>query len=232
MKFGVVVFPGSNCDYDVFKVVKDVMHQKVEYLWYKDTSLDNCDCVILPGGFSYGDYLRTGAIARFSPIMRKVIKFARDGGLVLGICNGFQILLEAGLLPGAMLQNGSLRFVCRQIHLKVERNDLPFTRACQIGNTLKIPVAHKEGNYYIDQAGLLELEREQQVVFRYSTKDGELTEEANPNGSLANIAGSANREGNVLGLMPHPERASESILGSADGRRVFESIVTFIEERG
>ena len=232
MKFGVVVFPGSNCDYDAFKIVKDVMHQKVKYLWYKDTSLDNCDCVILPGGFSYGDYLRTGAIARFSPIMRKVITFARDGGLVLGICNGFQILLEAGLLPGAMLQNGSLRFVCRQIHLKVERNDLPFSRACQIGDTLKIPVAHKEGNYYIDQTGLLELEREQQVVFRYSTRDGELTEEANPNGSLANIAGIVNRKGNVLGLMPHPERASESILGSADGRKVFESIVTFIEERG
>ncbi|OGC88900.1 MAG: phosphoribosylformylglycinamidine synthase I [candidate division Zixibacteria bacterium RBG_16_48_11] len=232
MKFGVVVFPGSNCDYDAYKILLDVMHQRAEYLWHKDSSLDNCDCIILPGGFSYGDYLRTGAIARFSPIMKQIIKFARDGGLVLGICNGFQILLEAGLLPGAMLQNSSLRFVCRHIYLKVERNDLPFTKTCQIGDTLKIPVAHKEGNYYIDQAGLLELEREQQVVFRYSTRNGELTEEANPNGSLANIAGITNKQGNVLGLMPHPERASESTLGSDDGKKVFESIVAYFEERG
>ena len=182
MKFGVVVFPGSNCDYDAYKVLKDVLHQKVEYLWHKDTSLKKSDCVILPGGFSYGDYLRTGAIARFSPIMKEVIKFAKSGGLVLGICNGFQILLEAGLLPGAMLQNSSLRFVCRWIHLKVERNDLPFTAACEIGQVLKIPVAHKEGNYYIGQDELVRLERERQVVFRYCNSQGELNSDSNPNG--------------------------------------------------
>ena len=221
MKFGIVVFPGSNCDYDAYKVLQDVLHQKVEYLWHKESSLRKSDCLILPGGFSYGDYLRTGAIARFSPIMKEVVKFAHKGGLVLGICNGFQILLEAGLLPGAMLQNGSLRFVCRPVHIKVERNDLPFTRACQMGEALKIPVAHKEGNYYIEPDGLLELEREQQVAFRYSNNQGEVTSDSNPNGSLANIAGISNKKGNVLGLMPHPEWASESVLGSADGRELF-----------
>ena len=230
MKFGIVVFPGSNCDYDAYKVLQDVLHQKVEYLWHKESSLRKSDCVILPGGFSYGDYLRTGAIARFSPIMKEVVKFAKKGGLVLGICNGFQILLEAGLLPGAMLQNGSLRFVCRPVHIKVERNDLPFTRACQMGEALKIPVAHKEGNYYIEPDGLLELEREQQVAFRYSNNQGEVTSDSNPNGSLANIAGISNKKGNVLGLMPHPERASESVLGSADGRKIFQSIVMHLKE--
>ena len=230
MKFGIVVFPGSNCDYDAYKVLQDVLHQKVEYLWHKESSLRKSDCLILPGGFSYGDYLRTGAIARFSPIMKEVVKFAHKGGLVLGICNGFQILLEAGLLPGAMLQNGSLRFVCRPVHIKVERNDLPFTRACQMGEALKIPVAHKEGNYYIEPDGLLELEREQQVAFRYSNNQGEVTSDSNPNGSLANIAGISNKKGNVLGLMPHPERASESVLGSADGRKIFQSIVMHLKE--
>ncbi|OGC92881.1 MAG: phosphoribosylformylglycinamidine synthase I [candidate division Zixibacteria bacterium RBG_16_48_11] len=230
MKFGIVVFPGSNCDYDAYKVLQDVLHQKVEYLWHKESSLRKSDCLILPGGFSYGDYLRTGAIARFSPIMKEVVKFAKKGGLVLGICNGFQILLEAGLLPGAMLQNGSLRFVCRPVHIKVERNDLPFTRACQMGEALKIPVAHKEGNYYIEPDGLLELEREQQVAFRYSNNQGEVTSDSNPNGSLANIAGISNKKGNVLGLMPHPERASESVLGSADGRKIFQSIVMHLKE--
>ena len=232
MKFGVVVFPGSNCDYDAYKALKDILHQEVEYLWHKDTSLKKSECVILPGGFSYGDYLRTGAIARFSPIMKAVIKFAKSGGLVLGICNGFQILLEAGLLPGAMLQNSSLRFVCRWIHLKVERNDLPFTKACDIGQVIKIPVAHKEGNYYIDQDELVRIERERQVVFRYCNSQGELNSDSNPNGSLADIAGIANQSGNVMGLMPHPERASEGILGSADGKVIFESIVTHIEGRG
>ena len=230
MKFGIVVFPGSNCDYDAYKVLQDVLHQKVEYLWHKESSLRKSDCLILPGGFSYGDYLRTGAIARFSPIMKEVVKFAKKGGLVLGICNGFQILLEAGLLPGAMLQNGSLRFVCRPVHIKVERNDLPFTRACQMGEALKIPVAHKEGNYYIEPDGLLELEREQQVAFRYSNNQGEVTSDSSPNGSLANIAGISNKKGNVLGLMPHPERASESVLGSADGRKIFQSIVMHLKE--
>jgi len=230
MKFGIVVFPGSNCDYDAYKVLQDVLHQKVEYLWHKESSLRKSDCLILPGGFSYGDYLRTGAIARFSPIMKEVVKFAKKGGLVLGICDGFQILLEAGLLPGAMLQNGSLRFVCRPVHIKVERNDLPFTRACQMGEALKIPVAHKEGNYYIEPDGLLELEREQQVAFRYSNNQGEVTSDSNPNGSLANIAGISNKKGNVLGLMPHPERASESVLGSADGRKIFQSIVMHLKE--
>ncbi len=232
MKFGVVVFPGSNCDYDAYKVLKDVLHQRVEYLWHKDTSLKNSDCVILPGGFSYGDYLRTGAIARFSPIMKEVIRFAKSGGLVLGICNGFQILSEAGLLPGAMLQNNNLRFVCRWIHIRVERNDLPFTRAFQPGQVLKIPVAHKEGNYYIDPDELVQLERERKVVFRYCTANGEFNSDSNPNGSLANISGITNTRGNVLGLMPHPERASERILGSADGRLIFESIVTHFKGRG
>lgn len=232
MKFGVVVFPGSNCDYDAYKVLRDVLHQRVEYLWHKDTSLKNSDCVILPGGFSYGDYLRTGSIARFSPLMKEVIRFAKSGGLVLGICNGFQILLEAGLLPGAMLQNSHLRFVCRWIHIRVERNDLPFTRACQPGQVLKIPVAHKEGNYYIDSDELVRLERERRVVFRYCTANGELNSGSNPNGSLANISGITNARGNVLGLMPHPERASEGILGSVDGRMIFESIVTHFEGRG
>ena len=227
MKFGVVVFPGSNCDYDAYKVLKDILHQKVEYLWHKDDSLKKSDCIILPGGFSYGDYLRTGAIARFSPIMKEVVKFARSGGLVLGVCNGFQMLLEAGLLPGAMLQNSSLRFVCKWIHIKVERNDLPFTYACEAGQVLKIPVAHKEGNYYIDAEKLKELERERRVAFRYCSQNGELNSDSNPNGSLANIAGITNGKGNVLGLMTHPERASEVRLGSTDGRLVFESIVEY-----
>lgn len=232
MKFGVVVFPGSNCDYDAYKVIKDVVRQKVEYLWHRETSLGKCDCIILPGGFSYGDYLRTGAIARFSPVMKSVVKFARQGGLVLGICNGFQILLEAGLLPGAMLQNHTLRFVCRYIYLRVERADLPFTLACQAGEVLKIPVAHKEGNYYISEQELLELERGGQVAFRYANPQGEMTNSGfNPNGSVANIAGITNPARNVLGLMPHPERAAESILGSADGRKIFESIVMYLKEK-
>jgi len=225
MKFGVVIFPGSNCDYDAYKVIADVLKEKVEFLWHKETSLDNYDCIILPGGFSYGDYLRTGAIARFSPIMKSVIKFAKRGGLVWGICNGFQILLEAGLLPGLMLMNSHLRFVCRNIYIKVERNDLPYTRVCQVGQILKIPVAHKDGNYYISQSELLELERNNQVIFRYCDENGNITEASNPNGSLANIAGICNKEGNVIGLMPHPERASEKILGSDDGRNLFLSLV-------
>ncbi len=225
MKFGVVVFPGSNCDYDAYKVLEDVLDQKVQFLWHKETSLSNLDCVILPGGFSYGDYLRTGAIARFSPIMKSVVRFAKKGGLVWGICNGFQILLEAGLLPGSMLTNSHLRFVSQFIYIKVERNDLPYTRACQLGQILKIPVAHKDGNYYIAQNELLNLERNKQVVFRYCDEFGNMTQKSNPNGSLANIAGICNAQGNVLGLMPHPERASDKVLGSEDGKKLFLSLL-------
>ncbi len=232
MRFGVVIFPGSNCDYDAYKVISEVIKEKVEFLWHKQNSLTKCDCVILPGGFSYGDYLRTGAIARFSPIMKAVVKFAKKGGLVLGICNGFQILLEAGLLPGLMLRNSHLRFVCKNIYLKVERNNLPFAGACKIGQILKIPVAHKEGNYYISQEELLNLERNKQVIFRYCDELGELNSSANPNGSVANIAGICNLAGNVLGLMPHPERASEKILGSEDGKYIFSSIVNYFKEGG
>jgi len=227
MKFGVVIFPGSNCDYDAYKVVEDVLKEKVEFLWHKETSLDNYDCIILPGGFSYGDYLRTGAVARFSPIMKSVVKFAKRGGLVWGICNGFQILLEAGLLPGSMLMNSHLRFVNKNVYIKVERNDLPYTTACQVGQILKIPVAHKDGNYYIPQNELLDLERNNQVIFRYCDENGNLTQASNPNGSLANVAGICNKEGNVLGLMPHPERASEKILGSEDGINLFLSLVHY-----
>jgi len=225
MKFGVVIFPGSNCDYDAYKVISDVLKEKVEFLWHKEVSLTKYDCIILPGGFSYGDYLRTGAIARFSPIMKSVVKFARQGGLVWGICNGFQILLEAGLLPGSMLMNAHLRFVCKNIYLNVERNDIPYTSACQVGQILKIPVAHKDGNYYISKNELLALERNNQVIFRYCDEEGNITEKSNPNGSVANIAGICNKEGNVMGLMPHPERASEKILGSDDGKNLFLSLV-------
>ncbi len=225
MKFGVVIFPGSNCDYDAYKVIEDILKEKVKFLWHKETSLANYDCIILPGGFSYGYYLRTGAVARFSPIMKAVVKFAKKGGLVWGICNGFQILLEAGLLPGSMLMNAHLRFVCKYVYIKVERNDLPYTQACQIGQILKIPVAHKDGNYYISQNELLDLERNKQVIFRYCDENGNMTEKSNPNGSIANIAGICNREGNILGLMPHPERASEKVLGSQDGKQLFLSVL-------
>ncbi len=225
MRFGVVIFPGSNCDYDAYKVIKDVLKEKVQFLWHKETSLSNYDCIILPGGFSYGDYLRTGAVARFSPIMKAVVRFAKKGGLVWGICNGFQILLEAGLLPGSMLTNSHLRFVCKYIYIRVERNDLPYTKACQVGQILKIPVAHKDGNYYIAQNELLNLERNRQVIFRYCDENGNMSEKSNPNGSIANIAGICNPEGNVLGLMPHPERASEKVLGSEDGKKLFLSLL-------
>ncbi len=227
MKFGVVVFPGSNCDYDAYMVAKSVVHQEVEFLWHQDTSLHNCDCVILPGGFSYGDYLRTGAIARFSPIMKKVIKFAQGGGLVAGICNGFQILLETGLLPGAMLRNSSLRFICKFVRIRVENENTPFTRNCKAGQVLKIPIAHTDGNYFIPEDGLNQLLENDQVVFRYCEEKGDITLAANPNGSLNNIAGICNRTKNVLGMMPHPERASEIILGSEDGKYLFQSIVDF-----
>jgi len=225
MKFGVVVFPGSNCDHDTFHVLADVVHQPVEWIWHQSEDVRGCDAIVLPGGFAYGDYLRTGAIARFSPVMKAVEKFARGGGLVLGICNGFQILLEAGMLPGAMLRNAGLRFICRHVHIRVETTETPFTAAAGVGQVLKIPIAHMEGNYFCDEATLADLEKNNQIVFRYTTPDGRATPEANPNGALANIAGICNRERNILGLMPHPERASEAALGSADGIVIFKSLV-------
>jgi phosphoribosylformylglycinamidine synthase len=230
MKFGVIVFPGSNCDYDAYMAIKSVTGQKVDFLWHQDTSLRGCDCVILPGGFSYGDYLRTGAIARFSSIMKRVMDFAKDGGLVVGICNGFQILLEAGLLPGAMLRNTSLRFICRFVHIRTEVEDTPFTGLCSNGRVLKIPIAHTDGNYFIPEDGLGRLKENDQIVFRYCDENGDATPKANPNGSLENIAGICNRSRNVLGMMPHPERASEKILGSDDGRHIFESVVNFFQQ--
>jgi phosphoribosylformylglycinamidine synthase len=225
MKFGVVVFPGSNCDHDAHYALGQVLHQPVEFLWHQSEQVAGFDAIILPGGFSYGDYLRTGAIARFSPVMRAVERFARGGGLVLGICNGFQILCEAGLLPGALRRNAGLRFVCRQVHIRVETTETPFTAAAKPGQVLQIPIAHAEGNYFCDEAALTELERNRQIVFRYTTPDGREEAAANPNGSLANIAGICNRERNVLGLMPHPERAVEAALGSSDGLVIFRSLV-------
>ncbi len=227
MKFGVVVFPGSNCDHDAFCSVQDALGEEAVFLWHESRDLEGSDVVILPGGFSYGDYLRTGAIAHFAPIMSTVKDFATQGGLVLGICNGFQILLEAGLLPGAMLRNRRLKFICRPVHLRVENPHTPFTVACRPSQVLEIPIAHMEGNYYASETTMEELERNHQVVFRYSTPDGEVTDAANPNGSLRNIAGISNREGNVLGMMPHPERASDALLGSHDGLHIFQSLVQF-----
>lgn len=225
MKFGVVLFPGSNCDFDTLYVVRDVFQQEAEFLWHKDHDIKNSDCIILPGGFSYGDYLRSGAIARFSPLMQEVKEFALNGGLVLGICNGFQVLLELGLLPGAMLRNKNLKFLCQHIHLRIENTDTPFTNAGSVGQVLRIPIAHFDGNYYIEEENLPELEHNQQIIFRYSDPDGNLTEASNVNGSLYHIAGLMNKQKNVLGMMPHPERASEAILGSEDGRIVFQSII-------
>ncbi len=224
-KVGVVVFPGSNCDMDAYNAFGSVLNQEVELLWHKETSLNGVDIVVLPGGFSYGDYLRSGAIARFSPIMSEVIKFASKGGLVMGICNGFQVLVEAGLLPGALLRNANLRFVCRQVYLRTETTATPFTSGLEKGQVLKVPIAHGDGNFYADESTLKNLEDGDQIVFRYSTADGEITREANPNGSIYNIAGIVNSRRNVLGMMPHPERASEQILGSAQGKAVLKSVV-------
>jgi phosphoribosylformylglycinamidine synthase len=229
MKFGVVVFPGSNCDHDAYHAIGSVVGQPVEFIWHQSEQVSGFDAIILPGGFAHGDYLRTGAIARFSPVMRAVDRFARSGGLVLGICNGFQILLEAGLLPGAMMRNKGLRFLCRQVHIRVESADTPFTGGTQPGQVLKIPIAHMEGNYFCDPATLAELERNKQIVFRYVKPDGSPAgpddRAANPNGSLSAIAGICNHERNVVGLMPHPERAVEAPLGSTDGLVIFRSMV-------
>jgi phosphoribosylformylglycinamidine synthase len=224
-KVGVVVFPGSNCDMDAYNAFGSVLNQKVELIWHKETSLSGVDVVVLPGGFSYGDYLRAGAIARFSPIMTEVIKFAAKGGLVMGICNGFQVLVEAGLLPGALLRNANLKFVCKQVYLRTETTSSPFTSGLEKGQVLKVPIAHGDGNFYADESTLKSLEDGDQIVFRYSSLNGEITPDSNPNGSIHNIAGIVNARRNVLGMMPHPERASEQILGSAQGKAVLKSVV-------
>ena len=232
VKFAVVVFPGSNCDHDTYHAVIDVLGHAAECIWHKDTGLQGADVVILPGGFAHGDYLRTGAIARFSPIMPAVVDFARRGGPVLGICNGFQVLLESGLLPGAMLRNRDLRFHCEQVHVKVERADTPFTARARAGQILRMPVAHGEGNYFAPPELLRELEQSNRVVFRYCDASGEATDAANVNGSAHNIAGLCSEQRNVVGLMPHPERACDASLGSADGLLLFESAVSALAREG
>ncbi len=228
VRFGVIVFPGSNCDHDAHYVAGSILGQEALFIWHKESSIGDLDVVIVPGGFSYGDYLRCGAIARFSPVMKDVVRFATNGGLVLGICNGFQILTEAGLLPGVLLRNASLKFVCKDVHLKVERADLPWTNRCSSGQILRVPIAHGDGNYFAEEETIRRVEGNGQVVFRYAEPDGRLTDAANPNGSINNIAGIVNDRGNVLGLMPHPERASDPTLGATDGRFVFDSIVTAV----
>ncbi len=230
MTFAIVVFPGSNCDHDAYHAVKDVLGQKAEFVWHKETDLKGADVVILPGGFAHGDYLRTGAIARFSPVMAPVRAFAAAGNPLLGICNGFQVLLEAELLPGAMLRNDR-KYRCEFVHARVEQIDTPFTGLCTRGQVLKIPIAHGEGNYFVEPETLDRLERNRQVIFRYVTPEGDVTRDANPNGSLANIAGICNEARNVVGLMPHPERACESALGSEDGKVVLESVVSALIAR-
>ncbi len=225
MRFGIVVFPGSNCDADAFHAAKDVFGQEADYLWHKDTDLKGADVLILPGGFAHGDYLRTGAMARFSPIMASVRSFAERGGPVLGICNGFQILLEAGLLPGAMLRNRSLKYRCEHVYLRVEQTDTPFTAAAQPGRVLRIPIGHGEGNYYAPPDVLDKLEANRQVVLRYTSPEGRVDDEWNPNGSVNAIASICNEARNVVGMMPHPERACEPLLGGVDGRLIFESVV-------
>ena len=227
MKFGVVVFPGSNCDSDAYWAVLKNAKSDVQYLWHKDSEIPNdIDCLILPGGFSYGDYLRAGAIARFSPIMREVVNFANKGGYVLGICNGFQILTEAGLLPGTLMKNKSLNFVCKYVYLKTDNNSTAFSSQIPENRFLRIPIAHGEGNYYADEKTIDELFANNQVVFRYCTENGEVNEQANPNGAILNIAGIINKNGNVLGMMPHPERASDDLLGSQDGLYIFNSLIS------
>lgn len=230
MRFGILVFPGSNCDHDCYYVINEIFHQEASLVWHKENSLAGFDAIIIPGGFSYGDYLRTGAIARFSPVMREVERFSLDGGFVLGICNGFQILLEAGLLPGVMLKNRSLRFICQDVYIKVENNETPFTGLYREGNVLKIPIAHAEGNYYADPDTLARLKENRQIIFRYTMPGGEVLDSANPNGAMDNIAGICNEGRNVLGMMPHPERCSETALGNEDGKKVFQSIIETIRE--
>jgi len=225
MKFGVLVFPGSNCDHDTYNALSAVAGAPCTFLWHDSEDLQGVDAVLVPGGFAYGDYLRTGAIARFSPVMQSVKKFAAGGGLVLGICNGFQILTESGLLPGALMRNAGLKYICKQVHLRTETTNTPFTSGLKPGEVLQIPIGHMEGNYYCDAETLKALKAEDRIAFRYSTPAGEITAEANPNGSLENIAGILNEGRNVLGMMPHPDRSSEELLGSADGLKIFASMI-------
>jgi phosphoribosylformylglycinamidine synthase subunit PurQ / glutaminase len=230
MKFGVVTFPGSNCDYDCFNAVKRVAKQPVEFIWHAETKLKDFDCIIIPGGFSYGDYLRCGAIARFAPIMEEIKKFSDEGrGLVIGICNGFQILTEAGLLPGALIRNKSLHFICRHINLRVENNKTPFTNKLKKNQVIKVPIAHGEGNFVADKATIAALKKNKQIIFTYCDEKGSVTPANNPNGSLLNIAGICNEKRNVLGMMPHPERISEAILGGTDGKAIFDSIISSLK---
>ena len=224
MKFGIVILPGSNCDHDAMHVAKDVLGADAEFLWHKETDLKGSDCVIIPGGFAYGDYLRAGALAKFAPIMEPIRRHAAAGGMVLGICNGFQVLTEVGLLPGALMRNANVRFISRDVHLRTEEIDTPFTSSMTVGQIMRVPIAHGEGNYFAEDAVLDELERNRQVIFRYCDEEGRVTAAANPNGSARNIAGICNARRNVLGLMPHPERCSENILGNSDGLAVFQSI--------
>lgn len=230
MKFGVIVFPGSNCDHDAYHVISKHVGQPVDFVWHKETDLNPYDAIILPGGFSYGDYLRCGALARFSPVMKSIKEFAGQGKYVFGICNGFQILCEAGLLPGALMRNKNLHFICRHVYLKVENNNTPFTSEIKPDQILSIPIAHAEGNYVCDDETFQQLEENGQIVFRYCDESGEITDEANPNGARSNIAGICNRDRNVLGMMPHPERACEELLGSNDGRDIFKSLAKAIEQ--
>jgi phosphoribosylformylglycinamidine synthase subunit PurQ / glutaminase len=225
VRAAVIVFPGANCDHDTFHALRKVLGIDARFVWHKEESLGETDLVVLPGGFSYGDYLRCGAIARFSPIMMDVVRFANAGGAVLGICNGFQVLCEAGLLTGALVKNNQLRFVCRDVFVRVERNDTIFTNQCDTGEILRLPVAHGEGNYIIDEGGLEELQNNKHIILRYCDERGALTEEANPNGSMGNIAGISNAAGNVMGMMPHPERAVEDLLNKTDGKKILESVV-------
>ncbi len=230
MRAGIVIFPGSNCDYDTFHVLKNIVGSETHFIWHKDTKIAKYDLIVLPGGFSYGDYLRAGAIAKFSPVMKEIKAFAKDGGVVLGICNGFQVLLEVGLLSGAMLVNKNIHFVCKFVNVRVKNTKTPFTNLLKDGEVLRIPIAHKEGNYFADTETIKKIKEENRIVFQYSSAEGEVKEEYNPNGSILNIAGIVNEEGNVLGMMPHPERASEKILGSDDGLKIFLSIKRYIEE--
>ena len=229
MKFGVIVFPGSNCDHDAYHVISKHVGQPVDFIWHKETDLSGYDAVIVPGGFSYGDYLRAGALAHFSPVIQSVKKFAKDGKFVFGICNGFQILCESGLLPGALMRNSGLHFICRHVNIKVENEQTPYTNELKSGEVLSIPIAHAEGNYVCDDETLAELKNNRQIIFRYCDENGDTNDAANPNGSLNNIAGISNKERNVLGMMPHPERACEELLGSDDGRDIFRSLTKTIQ---
>ena len=231
MKFGVIIFPGSNCDHDAFWTIQQVAKQPVTFLWHESQDLGNCDAIVVPGGFAFGDYLRTGAIAKFSPVMESVRRFADGGGLVLGIRNGFQILCESGLLPGALMRNAGLKYVCKPVQVRAENVATPFTNACSQGEVLTIPIGHMEGNYFCDQPTLDELMRTNRIVFRYSTAGGEILESANPNGSLENIAGICSAGGNVVGMMPHPERSAEPELGCTDGMKIFHSMVGAMASR-